>query len=443
MPPDNELFIRLDAYVDPGLLAEGVDRAALAAPLAIGEAIESLSSWPRSEGVKELTAAFGEKPVAVIFSNYFYDVYEKMEVLRRDLGYDILLIERTPKPAIHDKYGVLRANLVDVYHFLEQRRRHDNILYFSVHPVWRLVILALLRQRFPELRILLYMYDWLNLFCPRRHRQILQRFLSLPDRCIDSEYDALERILDGEIVNGILYKDGGPEFHVLAACPLPRFFCPAALPRSLFQPVAIPASQKKTVYLGKLFSDTDFVSELFVDAFLTTIWERVAAMGYSVDAYYVRSTEATVRIYQDCFRQNQHVRLIPGRPLDVLLPDIAGQYGWGYLLNNYGGNYDVIRGHVEAALPARIFTFLALGIPALVSAELTYTAQFVTEHNIGCAVPFSEIDRLDDILSGIDHTGMMRSLVEVRETYSFDRMKEGFVRFIRAVAENEWKAGLP
>jgi hypothetical protein len=74
-----------------------------------------------------------------------------------------------------------------------------------------------------------------------------------------------------------------------------------------------------------------------------------------------------------------------------------------------------------------------MGIPAVVSAELRYTAEFVVKHNIGCAVPFSELAYLPKILKDLDYPGMQESIRNVRAMYSFDRMKQQFIRFIREI----------
>lgn len=431
------IYIRLDAYISKKhLQLDGPSSKKITELLTIEDAIQVIYAAEDSNHVKTLYDALGERDVTIVFSNYFYDVYEKIRILNDDVGLDVLFIDKVTSPTLDAERGIMKANIVDVLNFIKHRRRRDNILYFSVNPVWRLVILYLIRTAFPGIKILLYKYDWLNLFCPYEYREILQRFLQLPMGYIESEYKVMDMILKGEIVDGILYKDGGEEFDVLKDYSLPKLFFPAYLPEQIHQePARDVMKPNRFVYLGKLFSPVDCIPELFTDAFLIDVFNEIAQQEFLIDVYYVRSTEDTVRKYLGQFNDSENVRIIEGRPLDKLLPSIAGKYHWGYLVNNYRDDFSVIRKHVEAALPARILTFLALGLPVVLSEELKYAADFVRKHNIGVVVPAKDIPRIGLILKGIDYGQLQRNVLELRENLSLEKQQTRFVSFIRRILD--------
>lgn len=362
----------------------------------------------------------------------FYDVVEKIKLLRENLRVPILWITNDIFPRYDDKRCVFTANFVDIYNFLQQRKERSNILFFSVNPIWHLVILDLLKSSVPDIKILLYIYDWLSLFCPYAHKEILQEFLQLPLPYLESEYAVFDKIVKGNIVDALLFKDGGDEIEPLENSTVPRLFFPAYLPTKLYQsPAREYDKPNKFIYLGKLFTSTDYVPELFSDAFLLDIFQEISKQGFLIDIYYVDSPPQSVDAYKDHFKTNPLVRILEGKPLNELFPEIAGKYHWGYLINNYLDDYSVIQKHVKAALPARIFSFLALGLPIVVSSELSFSAEFVRKHGIGITLPADKINRLGEIISEVDYGRMQERVLTLRKELSLENQQGKFVDFVR------------
>ena len=366
----------------------------------------------------------------------FYDVVEKIKLLHENLRVPILWITNDLFPRYDDKKCVFTANFVDIYNFLQKRKERRNILFFSVNPIWHLVILDLLKSCAPDIKILLYIYDWLPLFCPYAHKEILQKFLQLPLPYLEREYAVFDEIVKGNIVDALIFKDGGDEIEPLANSTVPRLFIPAYLSTKLYQsPAQEYDKPNKFIYLGKLFTSGDYVRELFSDAFLLDIFQSVSRQGFFIDVYYVDSPPHSVDAYKDHFKKNPSVQILEGKPLNELLPEIAGKYHWGYLINNYLDDYSVIQKHVEAALPARIFSFMALGLPIVVSSELSFSAEFVRKHGVGITLPAGKIDRLEEIISDVDYGRMQEQVLTLRQEMSLENQQGKFVDFVRKV----WK----
>jgi hypothetical protein len=400
--------------------------------LSINEALDYILTGEDGDSIESLFNLLGERNLVIInCRTLFYDVNEKVKILKRDLNMDVVWIDHALYPAIDENLGIIRANIVDIINYIKHRKRRDNIIYFSVNPLWRLVFLYLMRTAFPEIKIILYKYDWLNLFCPYEHKEVFQRFLNLPMSYIEGEYKILDLILKGEIVDGILYKDGGYEFHALKKFPLPKLFFPAFLPQRLYQePTRDVKNPNKFIYLGKLFSPLDYTPELFIDAFLFDVFKDIAEHDFFIDVYYVDSPGLSINEYKNFFGNNGNVRIIEGKPLNDLLPEIAGKYHWGYLVNNYRSDFSVIKQHVEAALPARIFAYLALGIPVVVSEELKYTSDFVRKHGIGVVISTKDIKNIGSILRNIDYIQLQKNVLDVRERLCLENQKDKFIDFI-------------
>jgi hypothetical protein len=402
--------------------------------LSIDEAIDYMITGEDGDSIESLSNLLDERNLAIInCRTLFYDVNEKVKILKEDMKLDIVWIDHTISPEI-DEHGIVRANIVDVISYIRHRTRKDNILYFSVNPVWHLVMLHLIRTVFPEIKIILYKYDWLNLFCPYEHKEIFQRFVNLPMSYIEGEYKILDLILKGEIVDGILYKDGGKLFSVLKEYALPKLFFPAYLPKRLYQepPKGID-NPNKMLWLGKLFSDKDYPAELFKEVFLFEVLDEVSRKGFFVDLFYVDSPAHSVNAYKEFFKNNNYVRAIEGKPLDDLLPEIAGKHHWGFVVGDFRDVSGVNKQHLEAALPARIFAYLALGIPIVVSEELKYTSDFIRKHGIGVVISTKDIKNIDSILKSMDYIQLQKNVLDVRERLCLENQKDRFIDFIKKV----------
>ena len=432
--------IQLNAFIPPHILTEAYKGNVLASfskLLPLDEAVETIRSLENRTNIDALCKFIDESKVLIVFSNFFYDVFDKVTALKNEFGFKVIFITPTPD-IIHDPVsGDINANLVDVINFVFSRKNRANILFFSVNPVWKLLLPYLFRTMFPEIKILLYKYDWLTLFCPFSHRSLLKGLLRLPEEYIDYEYRVFDMILQGDIVDGILYKDGGYDFRLLHNYLGKKLYFPAFLPHTLYQPIITsPKPHRRFVYIGKLFSPLDYVPELFTDAFLFKPFRAVSFQNCSIDAYYARSSKVTVQEYENAFSGDSRINILEGMPLNRLLGVIAGKYHYGYLINNYDDDYSIIKAHVENALPARIFTFMALGIPCLVSEELTFTAQFVQKNGIGLAVPYKKLSDLTSIIDSTDYNSLQNNISHLREELCFERQAHKFIDFVQTIFED-------
>lgn len=432
--------IQLNAFVPPHILTEaykGNVPPNFSKLLPLGEAVEIIRSLENRANVDALRKFINESKVLIVFSNFFYDVFDKVTALKNEFGFKVIFITPTPDIIYDPVSGDINANLVDVINFVFSRKNRANILYFSVNPVWKLLLPYLFRTIFPEIKILLYKYDWLTLFCPFSHRRLLKGLLRLPEEYIDYEYRVFDMILQGDIVDGILYKDGGDDFPLLRNYPGKKLYFPAVIPQTIYQPIIQPPKpHRKFVYIGKLFSSLDYVPELFTDAFLFKPFRAISAQKCSIDAYYARSSKVTVQEYANAFADDSRINILEGMPLNRLLGNIAGQYHYGYLINNYGDDYSIIRAHVENALPARIFTFMALGIPCLVSEELTFTAQFVRKMGIGLAIPYKNLSDLTSLIDSTDYNSLQNNISHLREELCFERQAYKYINFVQTIFED-------
>lgn len=424
--------------IEERFLSIGVDKEKLINPyrdndelLTIGEALDLIYSLKDTRNIEHLFSLLGEDNVAIInFPGYLYDVYEKIKILQNNLNMKIVLLDAVLQPEIDSNNETVRANLMDVINYIRLRNNMSNIMFFSVHPLWRLVILNLIRTAFPDIKIIAYIYDWIHLFCPYEQRALLRQYLSLPIDYINSEYKVMDNILDGRIANGIIHKDGGDDWTILKSCPSKKIFLPATISKQLHQETgSYKGKPDRFILMQLLYSPTTHLPDLFDDVFLFDVFKDILKQGYFIDIYYFRNSEDIADEYRQYFKGEAGISFIKGKPLNHLLPEVAGKYQWGYMI--YRSQFRIVKQHVEAALPSRIFTYAALGIPIVINEELRYSAGFIRDNGIGVVVSKDDIPNLRAILSNVDYNKMQRNILKFREKYSLENYENRFIRFIQ------------
>lgn len=410
-------------------------------PLTVTQSLNAIRHAKNARHSNQIYDAVGENDTVIVYSNFFYDVQEKIKIFIEELGLTVIYSDSRGEECPVEVSGpqMVQSNIVDIMNFLEMRVRRDNVLFFSVNAVWRHGLPYLIRSFFPEVKIISYMFDWLSLFCPEQHKSYLQKYLSLPMACIESEYEVYNQILSGEIADGIVYKDGGEDISTLKTYPRPWFYMPVFLPERLHQsPPEAVATPNKFVFMGKIFSPSDHGPELFRDGYFFDIIKQLAKKGYYTDIYYVRSSSETLNYYSRYLQDvSDHVNLIQGKALDELLPQVARKYHWGYLINNYIDDYKIYEGQVAIGLPSRLLSYVALNIPIVINRQLTFAARLVEENGIGVVITLDDLPRIDSILKQYDYSELIRNVTAFRNKHSFSTYRQNFGKFVKEVMTEE------
>lgn len=403
--------------------------------VSIDEAIELLAAIEVPAHTRRLAALAGERRVAIVLGSHHFDVREKVRIIRRALSCDAIWVDDAHhgQPRVTKDDGLIVATLVDVLNYVRQRRRQDNVLFVTVQANQHNVMPFLLRAACPAAVVLPYMYDWLHLCCPPQHADVFLRNLHwLHADALRSEYEAVDRMLRGEAVDAVLHKDGGPDFPVLARFPHPHFFFPPTVSRALYQPPPpLGRRHDHLVFIGGLYSPTAHPPEMFDDVFFFEIFRRMAAQGLKVTAFDNVSGPVILGEYQAAFPRGGPVSIRLGAPLSTLLPRVAGRFDWGYMLHD--SDYRVVHEHIKHGLPAKVFTYAALGLPIAVSAELRFAADWVTGHGIGVAIARRDLDRTAEILAAADYARLQRNVLAFRAAHASESYAPRFAAFLRQI----------
>jgi hypothetical protein len=103
-----------------------------------------------------------------------------------------------------------------------------------------------------------------------------------------------------------------------------------------------------------------------------------------------------------------------GFPLLSLLPILAQNYEYGLVLFYFDTDIFVGKKHLKGSMASKIFTYLAGGLPIIISEELENMANFVREHGIGIVVSRKEISNIYNVISGYSY-GELRENIGIAQ----------------------------
>jgi hypothetical protein len=375
-----------------------------------------------------LQEALAARDLLVVWSPFWTDLLDKIRMFRELPNSTVLWLGGTILPRYEPSRAAHVANLVDTFNYL-RRRKQSNVVLLISHGV-NYVNADLVRRLLPEIKLVSYIYDWLGHGVPRQHAKDLAHKFGMTPRLIEQNYTIAERILAGEIVDGILHKDGGQDFALYADCPLPRLFFPIYLSRNLFQkpPCSGEAARRVVHIIGSLPHPEHCRGGLDARNDFSAIYASLVGQGMTVDVYYLaeRTDPSVLEYYRRTVGPG--LKLIPGRPLQNLLPELRGRYGWGFMITADDGG--AVREHTAHTLPSKVFAYAALGIPLLVSPEFELIADLTRRHDIGLVLTGEDVQSLCQMMPEINHAHLCQNVVRFRESYALEDHQSEFQAFI-------------
>lgn len=379
------------------------------------------------------------KPLLVFWGSYYSDLIYKINLSQEITGTQILWVrpDVNPKESLQSDIHVALPN--EALTFLRHHFTPDQLTFFILHDNMHFTLPLLLKKIFPGARIISYVYSWLNLFCPYLHKEKIAFHYHWHDTFTDSEYLGVRSIIEGTSVDGVIYKDGGEDFYLLANTPVPKLFLPTYQAKETFQtPPApsIPPIPNKLVFIGTLFPASTVVSEhffqdIFQDMFLINMFKRLSDCGLHIDAYDYKGPDIVLDEYRIFFAPDHKVNIYRGKILGELLPKIAGRYHWGLMLHD--DDYRIIKEHTKITLPSKMFTYTSLGIPILISAELEFAAEYVRQHKIGIIIQKEDLNNVADIMDRADYPQLIENVIAFRREHDLEQSRTLLAEFLKKI----------
>ena len=389
-------------------------------------------------GYRALFAEIGNKPLVIAFSMGLRSIVEQSKWVQDNLGYKIVWVSREVKGMRYEReHDVLAGDLKTILKLARLRKQNTNTVALLVHmaaphgSAWRI------KDMIPGCKACCYLYDAINLWVPRDKLHLWDQYQNSKGSNA-GEYEAAEDVMRGDYIEGLVYKDYGPNWPVLDNCKAITAWAPSVHEKNLFTDPPPQNVPERFCFIGTIMPKTthERPAGLFSDIMMEDIFASVAAQGYNIHAYVLNLSEEVRKEYRARFT-NGRVQLFQGALLTYLLPRLAGRYKWGWMLYNFP--QQIIMPLIHNTLPTKLFTYMTLCIPIVVSEEFKAVARFVTEHNIGVVVKRNEHNNIPAVLARYNHTELVSNILKVRDQYCIDRYLACMGDVIKQVMEGPTK----
>ena len=220
-------------------------------------------------------------------------------------------------------------------------------------------------------------------------------------------------------LDGLVYKGGGfpnkssvmmQSVQLLPCPPLawaqkPRYHLKNNIPR--------------LVFAGKV-TNKDVFPQIFGDLYYIPIIRSLTKQGLSVDIFASHSRDK--QQYQEQFSDylqeetdNSQFVIHQGIPIRELVSKLSIHFDFGLILHYLPDDLLVGEAHLDSGLPSKLFTYLAAGLPIIVSEQYVYVASWVLKHKVGIVVRECEIDHLAALLKRVDYKLLCKNVQKVQE----------------------------
>jgi hypothetical protein len=296
-------------------------------------------------------------------------------------------------------------------------------IYLQAHGRWS-YLSQFIKSVNPCIGVIHEVYDWMESFIGNRNVFISDGLFT------DIE---MQMILESEKyirnhTDGYIYKDGGewmrhkvetsrsPSIQVLPCAPMRLMKKPESrlIPQ---RPKLVYAGQvRNNISSKRIFGDLDYIElvrELTGQGAYVTVYNSVFySRVHPVELYdeYVKEAE-----------NNDLFDFMSGIPVQKIINEMHGRFDYGMLLYYFEDNLSVGKNHLKGTMASKLFTYLASGIPVLVSEELDYMASFVKKHGVGIVLSRNQIPFLIDVLSHTDYEGLLQNVQEAQTKYNMER----------------------
>lgn len=288
------------------------------------------------------------------------------------------------------------------------------------------IVASLTKLIFPECTVVVEFYDWLRLYLAEPNLMCTDWYWSESElaMAIAAESECLPWY------DGVVSK----EEPTAVSCVAPNTYC--------FLPYVAKSMMRRgrdhwdkgkprLVWAGSIISS--FTSPvLFGDNRLLQIFERLAAQEFPIQIITGHNSVAAfseaLPEYASLVDLHHGIKFVEGMKRVDSIDWMSQHSDIGLLLA--GDASEARRIGMATTFASKLMTYLAAGLPVIVSAEFEYCAELVREWGVGFVISRSEIDCLDSVLLSVPYEFLKFNIYTWQQRNSLDQHVEGFASYL-------------
>lgn len=303
------------------------------------------------------------------------------------------------------------------------RRLPPITVYLQAHASWSFLS-QLIKVLNPSIKIFQEVYDWMEAFIQNPVLFETEGVFTLEEiRLIFQSENFVKNNIDG-----FFYKDGGTWMKKAASesSALSMQIFPTPPRKWMKTPVVRTlGTEIRLAYAGQI-SHKNSSTRAFGDIYYMPIIKALTGQNLKLTLYQsVQHSrchpEELYKEYYDEAKLSNLFEFKKGIPMPDIIDALYDNYDFGLMVFRFEKNLAVGEHHLKGTMASKLFTYLASGLPVIISEELEYMANFVRESGIGIVCSQRDIDNLAHILSNVDYARLINNVQRIQNEYCIDR----------------------
>jgi hypothetical protein len=374
----------------------------------------------------------------ILFVSIYSQNIPLMEIIVRGLKantkhelFGVYLFEH-PDKKIFDHMFFCNGSLRNMVEILTQI--NVDLIYIQGHGLWT-VLSPLIRAICSDIPIVHEVNDWVeNIIDDRKDIPEKEQIFKLEElRPIRFS----ERFIRNE-TDGFIYKDGGgPMKELLKTSSAPALQFLPYFPRSWMIKTKKKLVEKpRLVFAGTVGASGS--SRIYEDIKLLSLAQDLMSQGFPITIY---NNSIYSKKYQKAFfcdyideaKDNPLFEFNSGIPLPDIISLLAESYEYGLMLYYFNDELLIGQEHLKASMASKIFTYLAAGIPILLSEELENMAELINKHRIGIVMSRKDIGDMQATLAKYSYVELQENVRAAQHELCLEKHMHKFINFIESI----------
>jgi glycosyltransferase involved in cell wall biosynthesis len=306
------------------------------------------------------------------------------------------------------------------------------VVYLQAHASWA-YLSQLINAINPQLKVVQEVYDWMGAF-------ISDEKLFAQEGVFSSQQISLMQKSEDYICNhlhGYIYKDNGAWMQQRvkeSRTPAVKIFpCPSL--SYLHKPHSPQNSFPiKLVYAGQV-SHRQQPKKIFGDMYYMPLVKDLTCQGFHLTIYNALShgKKYPPELYKEYLDEEKASPLFEfkkGIPMPGIIEALNGKYHYGLLAYYFEDDLGVGSDHLKGTMASKLFTYLAAGLPVIVSEQFEYMAKIVLDDGIGVVVSRNDLRDLTSVVEQIDYAEMLGNINYAQKKYSMSSQISGLQKLL-------------
>jgi hypothetical protein len=292
--------------------------------------------------------------------------------------------------------------LLPLLKYIEDNRANIDFIVLNTIPGIS-HIAYFVKKIFPEIKLVITSMDFLTSFGSKnkvvRGLEIADRydFEKKCEKFMISHADGFISSISGKWAENFLYSKNPKSFQI--------YNC---LSKNIFINIQKQKAQKPLLCYAGGILPTHFDKHISADIKMIKVVVPALESGCRFDVYGTAATTGEQKaFYADYFAladKNTDFRFLPFLPIDELVKKIChADFGVMYYDFSVAKKEKILKHHLESVIPTKVFTYLAAGLPVLISKELKATHEFLMDNGVGISVSQKDIANIKFLIDKADY----------------------------------------